>query len=258
MLEPTIFDREDWAWEIRILESKTQPDKVQPLVPSEPASKKSHFRSDEWEGGESIESQSDASSLDEGLSDFVIDDSLNTEDEKGINLADGEDEDYGAASDVSLPDLSRKLPTSRKLIFRPSPTHSLKDSSQDDQLMRDPPEAPFLSGDLNLDTPVKEEPTLPNLPSTPPSAGIEMIDLTMISSDDGPPVINLITPRKRKTPVLKLTNRNSPFAVSDSDDPQIPDPKNLPPLEDTAAIAKYSHPAWVNLHDRERLLISVL
>jgi hypothetical protein len=188
----------------------------------------------------------------------VVEDSPRTEDEKELNLADGEDEDDGATSDVSLPDISRKLPTSRKLIFKPSPTRSSRRSLQDDELMPNVPEDPFLSDDLNPDTLVKEEPILPKLPAASPNAGTEMNDITMISSDDGPLIIDLVTPRKKKTSILKLTNRNSPFAVSDSDDPQIPDPENLPSLENTAAIAKYSHRAWVNLHDRERLLISVL
>ena len=258
MLEPSIFDREDWAWEIRILESKSPPDKLPPRAPSETASKKSAIRSDDGEEGESIESHSDMPSSDGDLSDFVVEDSPCTEDEKELNLADGEDEDDGATSDVSLPGLSRKLPTSRKLIFKPSPTRSSKYSLQDNELMLDGHEDPFLSDDLNPSTPVKEEAILPKLPAASTNASTEMVDITIISSDDGPPVIDLVTPRKKKTPILKLTNRNSPFAVSDSDDPQIPDAKNLPPLENTAAIAKYSHRAWVNLHDRERLLASVL
>lgn len=159
-------------------------------------------------------------------------------------------------SDVSLPDLSQELPTSRKLFKKLS--RSPRGSGQDDDPMPDVSEDPFLSDGSNLDTPVKEEPKLPKLPATSPNSGTEMIDLTMMSSDDGPPVINLVTPRKRKTPLLKLTDRNSPFAISDSDDPQILDPETFPPLEDTAAIAKFSHRVWVQHGDKERLLISVL
>jgi hypothetical protein len=90
----------------------------------------------------------------------------------------------------------------------------------------------------------------------------EIIDLTMISSDDSPRVINLITPRKRQSKI-KLFNRNSPFSnhnpinISDSDADALPDKTNLPPYNDPAAIAKFSYKAWARSFDKERLLISV-
>jgi hypothetical protein len=193
------------------------------------------------------------------LDDFIVDDSpRRTEDEKELNLADGEDEEDGTMSDVSLPDLSQKLPMSRKLFVKQSPTGPSRRSIQDDEPMPDA-EDPFLSNGLIPGTPVKDEPNLRKLPAPAASPNnTEMIDLTMMSSDDGPPVINLVSPKKGKTPLLKLTNRNSPLAISDSDDPQVPDPEHLPPLENTIAIAKFGHRAWIQLKDRERLLISVL
>jgi hypothetical protein len=126
--------------------------------------------------------------------------------------------------------------------------------------MPDVPEDPFISPSSNQGTPVKQEQKLLSLPATSlnTAAVSSMVDLTMLSSDDGPEIVSLGTLKKKKT-MIKLINRNSPVnLVSDSDGTtQIPD-ADLPPLTDTAAIAKYSHQAWVALSDRERLLISVL
>jgi len=105
--------------------------------------------------------------------------------------------------------------------------------------------------------------TLPKLPISPPSGNIDMIDLTMMSSDDGPEVINLVTPRKKKKQLVNLVHRNSPLdsspiPISDGDDSGMPDINNLPPYNDPPEIARYSKQVWEKLQDRHRLLIKTV
>ena len=227
------------------------------------SSRRSASRIDDGEEGESIDGQSNTSISDGDLDDFIDDDNLATEEEKELNLADGEEDDDGASTDVSTLKLSSQLPTARKLCFKSPPkrTKSSEGNSDDaDELMPDAPSSLSGSETSVPSAPVKhEEPSLRKLLDRPTNStrSTKMIDLTL-SSDDNTSVIDLITPKKKTT--LKLYTRNSPInLISDSDDMnQLPDPDNLPPLEATAAIAKYSHQAWVELSDRERLLISVL
>jgi hypothetical protein len=99
-------------------------------------------------------------------------------------------------------------------------------------------------------------------------------DLTMLSSDDNQfvssnnnPVIDLVTPVKKRVNII-LRNRNSPLRnhgfgsspinLIDSDEDVIPDPASMPPLDNPAAVSKYSFVAWARLFDSERLLIKVI
>ncbi len=199
------------------------------------------------------------------MNDFIVNDSPVSEEDKELNLADGEEDEDGPLSDVNVLEIS-KLPTARKLIFkRSSNCASSVDDNNDhdgDLPMPDAPEDPFLSvsGKRSPGTQVKQEgQTLPKCPAaTPSNASItKMIDLTLSSDEvSGNEVIDLVTPRKT---MIKLVNRNSPVTISDSDSAtQVPDPKDIPALQNAAAIAKYSHQVWVKLADRERLVVSVL
>ena len=197
-------------------------------------------------------------STDDDLDDFIVDDSPVSTEEKELSLADSEgDEDE--MSDVSMPHVSSKLPTARKLFLGQSsmPTAPGDDGS-DDEPMPYAPRNRFGFASRSLDPIKTEEPNPPqSFTALSNSAKImKTIDLTL-SSDDN--VINLITPKKKAT-MIRLINRNSPVnLVSDSDDVnQPPDPANLPALADVAIIARYSHQTWIKLSDRERLLISVL
>jgi hypothetical protein len=191
-----------------------------------------------------------------------------------LNLADSEDEDGEDAimSDASALDTSADLPTTptRPIRLKNSKKHKLSnekvESDIEDYDFFSPPSA------NNISTPdIKdEELTLPRLPVISPNAAPETVDLTMLSSDDSPArqVVNLITPEKKKKPLVRLINRNSPFhsspiSISDSNNETIantdtmPDPENMPPYNNPAAIAKYSYKAWARSFDKERLLIKV-
>ena len=241
------------------------PRQAPPAAPS----KKLIAQSDYGEEGELIDTRSEASSWNSDLDDFVVDDSSIAEEEKELDLADAEDDNEGVLSDISLSGITSKLSTARKLVSKRSSKYVATDD-EDDEPMLDASEDPFSSPlhSLDHDTPIKEEQVLPRCSATLPNDSTDIVDLTMLSSDDAhlptsmanenaSPGANFCTPQKKTS--IKLVNRNSPInLVSDSDDAQSPYPKNLSPLQDTRTIAKFSHLVWVKLGDRERLLISVL
>jgi hypothetical protein len=272
IMEPSIFDREDLNFKIATLEQRTAPEKPAP-TPSVTGSKKSTGPSDDGEG-ESIGSKSEEVSSDDDMDDFVIpDETLPTieEERHELNLADSEDEDGEDAtmSDASVLDTSIDLPTTAT-----RPIRLKKRKLSNEKVESDIKDYDFLSPPSanNISTPdIKdEELTLPKLPAMSPNAASEMVDLTMLSSDDSPArqIVNLITPEKKKKPLVRLINRNSPFrsspiSISDSNNETIantdtmPDPENMPPYDDPAAIARYSFKAWARSFDKERLLIKV-
>jgi hypothetical protein len=273
IMELSIFAREDLTFKIATLEQKTAPEKPS-HTPSVAVPKKPMGPSDDGEEGESIGSESEEVSSDDDMDDFVIpDETLPTleEERHELNLADSEDEggEDATMSDASMPDISGDLLTPTRQIrleVSKKHKHSIKnlDSDMEDSEFLSPPSA------NNISTPdIKyEEPTLPELPAASPNAVPEVVDLTMLSSEDSPArqLVNLITPEKKKKPLVKLTYRNSPFSspitLSDSNNEifptdKMPDPENMPPYDDPAAIAKYSYTAWARSFDKERLLIKV-
>jgi hypothetical protein len=266
IMELSVFAREDLAFKIATLEQKTAPEKP-PHTPSIAGSKKSTGPSDDGEEGESIGSENEEVSSDEDMDDFIIPDEIlptAEEEQHELNLADSEDEDGEDAmmSDASLPDISANPPATpnRPIRLKFSKKPKLPDESvnsdMEDYEFPSPPSANSISTPDVKD----EEPTLPKLPAMSPNNVPEMIDLTILSSDDTP-CVNLVTPKKRKKPLVRLTNRNSPFSspisISDLDNDKMPDPANMPSYDNPAAIAKYSYVAWTRSFDKERLLIKV-
>jgi hypothetical protein len=274
ILEPSIFDREDMNWGISILQSKKEPKKPARRAASSLKPKKT-IVNDDGEEGELIETDTDMSSSDSGLEDFVVsDDASSAGEEIELNLADGEEEDGDTTmSDASLSDTVEKMSkrpgnigkTSREGVGveNDEPMSDVNGDTfhpvmSDDNLSSPPP----LSTPKDHTTAdLEEEPTLPTLPAPSPGARPEFYDLTMLSSDDGPHAINLVTPKKKR-PLIKLINRNSPtmvpIQISDSDEIDLPDLNNLPPYTEPTTIAQYANKAWETLADRDRLLISVL
>jgi hypothetical protein len=275
IMEVSIFAREDLRFRIATLEQHTAPEKPS-HAPPVAASKKSTDPSNDSEDGESIGSESENVSSDDGMGDFVIPgEDLPTIEEvrHELNLADSEDEDGEDAtmSDASISDISGDLtitPT-RQICLEVSKTgkRSIEnvDSDMEDYGLLSPPSANNTSTQSIKD----EEPTLPKLPAASPNTAPLMVDLTMLSSDDSSArqIINLITPEKKKKPLIKWINRSGPFSsspitVSDSNNDsfpvyQMPDPEKMPPYDNPAAIAKYSYTSWARSFDRERLLIKV-
>ncbi|PSS22500.1 hypothetical protein M430DRAFT_84790, partial [Amorphotheca resinae ATCC 22711] len=268
IMEQTIFDRESSIWEISIIESKVAPER-----PPQKLSKstKPRARAEEDGEGELIESDLETSSPGEDeFDDFIVDDTSSSGEPVEMDFADSEDDDSATSSDASLDNLTK---TSFAVRTKPS-KNSIKGRASNDDV-------DYMSDGSNEESgPVKPVATNPRTPghpstpnhtkkSTPPgfshaslNSASEPIDLTMLS-DDSPlrPVTKMEMPKKKK-PLIKLTNHNSPLSsspivISDEELP-LPDMDNLPPYDDPDAIAKFSHEAWASVSDRERLLISVL
>ncbi len=278
IMEPSIFDREDLTFKIKTLELKNAPEKPAPVPPvsaKKVDTKQSTGPGSDGEEGESIGSESEEISSDDGMDDFVIpDEAFPTieEERHTLNLADPEDED---GENVTMSDDS-VLDTPRGLLrtpIRPKSSKRRKLSSEKFESDIEDHE-PLSSPSANdMDTPdIKDEDqTLPKLPAATTNTPSKIVDLTMLSSDNSPAreIVNLITQEKKKTkPLVRLINRNSPFqsspiSISDSNNDIIanadvmPNPEDMPPYYDPAAIAKYSYKAWARSFDRERLLIKV-
>lgn len=270
IMEVDVFTREELNWKIRVLEQVICPERPPPGA-SVASSKKSTILDDEE--GESIDSEGEISSSDDGFDDFVIADELmpTTEQElHELNLADSEEgnddeeEDLGilglSGEDSSFGASKPKAKTSRLGDITLNNTSPDKSMAGFAPLSSPSPD--------NIGTPVKaEQRSLPLLRREP-----EVFDLTGVTSSDETPapdnrsgdeekVIDLVTPQK---PKLKIIHKNSPFRrpsspidIVDSDDEPMPDKDNLPPLDDPRAVAKFSHVAWARSLDNKRLLVSV-
>jgi hypothetical protein len=293
ILELNIFDRESSIWEMSIIESQTRPEKPSPKPPS---SKKSIVSTENGEEGESLGSDTEASSSDDDMDDFIVDDPPGTEDEIELNMADSEDEDEGNvitpfSSPSPSPSPSRNPSKGGLAKKRPIRSFLQDNSSNTDQVMPNAnndssdsdamneyismPQRLISPSSSSKSSTIKEELPIPKSHSDSPRKVSNIVDLTMTSSDEAsrvvaprvatPQVVNLITPKKK--PTIKLINRNSPFSnspsgspimISDEDQQPAPSRKNLPSLNDPATIAKFSSQAWTDLKDRKRLLITIL
>lgn len=274
IMEQSIFDRESSVWEMDVLKSSNAPEK--PLRKAcIPSSSKLAPPTEDCEEGESVGSDSAVSSSDDDMDDFIVQDTSSGTEQVEMNLADSEDEDGSVSSDSSLSTPTRKDNAVRSTA-KQSPT---KDVTSYDDLVLDGLDdvaesaRPIDTAPRRLDglsTPsammrhsVKEELTIPDLHLASHSTADDPIDLTMLSSDDAPviPVINLLTPRRKK-PMVTLVHRGSPFSdspISISDEEwSLPDIDNLPPYDDPDAIAEFPHKAWASVEDRVRLVISVV
>ncbi|TAQ85177.1 hypothetical protein B7494_g6506 [Chlorociboria aeruginascens] len=234
-MEVSIFDREDLKWELLVLRSKVAPEKPSPLPT--PSEKILPMYACDDEEGESLETDSSSVGTSEDeLEDFIIpDNSTTTSDEQEINLADGEEDDE-TMSDASVLPMSQKI---QKRAHRKR-LHIDQDLDNDERSL--PPD-------------VKAEPTLPSIPPSFPKTE-NFVDLTSISGDDNT-VVNLITPEKKRKNRIIL--RTTPVKVSsDSDEFEMPDMGNLPPLRNVTAVARFKARAWAKVKDRDRLLISMI
>ena len=252
IMEPTIFDREDLEYTLSVLRSKVAPEK--PLPSARPMPKKTSIADDYSDDGVSIHSESSTSEqVDDDIAEAME-----------LNLADDED-------DATMSDASH-VRTMQKAVVVNNMSCSLHQDHDQDNTMEDPAPSvldddnylgsPELMSPFEASTParLKQDPSLPHLPTATPENSSNIIDLTLLSSDDGPRVINLITPKKNR---IRIVNRNSsplnkPIRISDSDEIELPDPNNRPPLSDPVAISRFQYSTWQDLVDRDRLLIKTV
>ncbi|KIN05923.1 hypothetical protein OIDMADRAFT_154533, partial [Oidiodendron maius Zn] len=268
IMEQSIYDRESSVWEMELLQSSVAPEKA--LSKDTPSiSSKLRRKVQNCEEIELIGSDSKASSSDEDVGDFIVDDTPSDTEEVEMNFADTENEEHGSSG--SNPSTSRKKTPENRLTSKDPCTAKL--SSKDDTIFDEPNDASESTRRTDT-TPrkkvihrspapsqsIKHNSTQADaLPQTLNTAD-NPIDLTLLSSDDGPdtPTIDLVTPKKTK---LKLIHKRRPFGESSvpASDAELalPDLDNLPLYNDPDAISRFSHEAWATICDRERLLISV-
>ena len=272
IMEQSIYDRESSVWEMELLQSSVAPEK--PLSKDTPSTssklrRKLTGKIQNCEEIELIGSDSETASSDEDVGDFIVDDTPSDTEEVEMNFADTENEEDGASeSNPSTP--VHKNPENRLTSKDPC---TAKLSSKDDTIFDEPNDAsestrrtdttPRKKVIHRSPTPsqsIKHNSTQADaLPQTLNTAD-NPIDLTLLSSDDGPdtPTIDLVTPKKTK---LKLIHKRRPFGESSvpASDTELalPDLDNLPLYNDPDAISRFSHEAWATICDRERLLISV-
>ncbi|KAF4636000.1 hypothetical protein G7Y89_g2097 [Cudoniella acicularis] len=253
ILEQIVFNYESARWKISVLEKSKCPEKLPADVLAKKSSIPENSKDNEGEG-ESLDTDAALSSSEDGLDEFIVDDVLS---EHELNLADGEgSEEDATMSDASIPKASPKrsfTPIKAVEFVR----RGLQPSS--------PSPSPSALQNRSPARFVKDEPTLSQHPAAGPSSSPpNVIDLTMLSSDSGPEVWDLTTPRKRKhtRPLVRLINRNSPFSspirISDDDDLELPGSGNIPSFYDIAAIGQFPLRFWNGTQDRTRLLIAIL
>jgi hypothetical protein len=273
-MEQSIFDRETWLWELSIIESRSIPERASPKPTT---SKKSVVIAEDEEEGESIESDTESDFSGDGLDQFIIEESLSAEEEHELNLADSEGE-----SDRSVRSNSRNV--NRPITIKEaqlSSVYVVSDDDEDEPMPDIPTDLIVGTGAILTDRTVTTRPVTSS-PYTPTKHAIKQEPKFRMHSNDtaqspnpnnanepiilssDTDVISLITPAKPKiTPIrskrFKLVNRNSQLnSHSDSDVQQLPDKNNLPPYESVKEIIKFNYQVWIDLRDRERLLISVL
>ncbi|RDW78446.1 hypothetical protein BP5796_06298 [Coleophoma crateriformis] len=242
IMETSIFELEELAWEISVLVAKTMPDKLSVPEPI-PALKQKNLV-DHGEDGESLDSSQASSSDDEDLRGFVIEDgsecsSVAQELDLATNKSDeGSDTDVVENRLLSNADINGPLHHASSL---PNRRPNMKSGA--------------------------------SLPSHQKNSAIDdIVDLTLLSSSSDSEVVNLVAPTRKflKSPPtrrvkVKLDLRskvtaNTAIAISDTDDISISEqaPDCLPPLSDPEAICSKIDAIWIELGDRARLLLSIL
>lgn len=282
-MEQSIYDREGLAWEMEVIQNDVCPEKPLRKPPSLDT-KSATLAGDDIEEGESLGSDTDPSSSDEDdMNDFIIDDPSTAEEEVELNFADSEDEaDDSSTSEtketaipISHSDSGLNSPTENNAFD--SEVYSNTPSPKNHASTATVPKPPNKSMKASQYSPPKriwkKEPGLPGPVKSFMNTSTTAIDLTMTSSDEGSPVrkssfgvLDLTTPKK--VTKIKLINKNSPsyvapppsfqVMISDEEESEKPDPNNLPPLSDPAAVAKFSAATWTSIPDVKRLLITVL
>ncbi|RFU25247.1 hypothetical protein B7463_g11090, partial [Scytalidium lignicola] len=249
IMEPTLFDIQEARWWISVLRRKSAPQR--PLRKCRVDSKGVAAVSGTKEDDEPVYSDLELASSEDDMDDFVVSDnegSIATDGELELDQADGEEtETESALSDISSAEVlsstprhpfteTVQIPTERSPF---SDRNMAMDLDENIEQIVLPPANNEIAKDS---APIKDEQLLTQDPTS--SAGVpEVVDLTMMSSDDGPQVVNLVTPVKK--PKIKLFVRDSTIRISDSDEAAIVMPKARFPefyqfLDDSAHLFDYS------------------
>jgi SNF2 family DNA or RNA helicase len=277
IMEQSVFDREDLLWQISVLEQKVAPPKPLPVSKV----KRAKVQKIDSEDGESINTDSETESSVDEMDDFIVSDSDRVGDDQLCDdhqLCDLDDSDLEKSNDQTGHDTALDTtPNIDGALTIDTPMTDVDDQLID--IKRRFSNGSSTSFTARPQTPHRE------INSENTNAGLQsgglmsdesnFIDLTLLS--DSPELVDLVTPAK---PVA--TAKDSPLATkvsklqftpkSKSSIPSVASPnvsdaevvENFErpteeiPYTNPAAIAAYSHKAWEELGDRDRLLIGVI
>ncbi|KAH8815625.1 hypothetical protein F5884DRAFT_747161 [Xylogone sp. PMI_703] len=259
IMEPTLFDIQDAKWRISVLKKRSAPQK-----PSRKS--KTNFKPAAFSGanetGEVDYDGTESASSEDDMDNFVVpddDSSIVSEGELEVDQADSEGTDAESMlSDIGSEEIIASTPRHQPSAVPqvPADLSLITDTNTAMDVDRNSEQVviPFKDGEVTEKSmPIKEEKNI-----IAPVTGIsEVVDLTIISSDEATPRVNLVTPKKPKKPRLF---HSSPIRISDSEESSIamPNLNELPSLSNPEAIAKFNYKAWIKLRDRKRLLLAVL
>lgn len=266
IMEPTLVDIQEAKWRISVLKRKSAPEK--PIRKVKAIPKATSASDSSKEESESVGSSSESNDSD--VNDFLVSDSefpVIAEEALEPDEADGEGTDSESVlSSVSFAGATPPTPT--KQFAKPA---KLADEShlsgetmmeidvEDDEGREILPVTK--SGSTEQPVPMNTGKTTTQTNRLPENDSLEVVDLTMMSSDDGRPVVDPVTPKKKPKRNLfsSSTPKKNAIRISDSDEPAVVMPKSheLPSLRDPAAIAEFSFKAWATLRDKRRLLLAL-
>ncbi|KAG9234270.1 hypothetical protein BJ875DRAFT_19621 [Amylocarpus encephaloides] len=226
IMELDVFSREESKWTIALLVAKKSPERlaIEKLSARKVIEANSHD-----EEGESLRSETEQSSSDDDMDDFIAPEDSADEEEHELNLADSEDSSSTDDSNMSDGNLSGEsipigpVTPSKKAQIRLRVTPSKSASSIAVAMKHD---------DSHLSAFAKYTITPTKI-------------IVLSSSDEGS--------TQRKGPQINLNFRKDPIVITDSDS----DRANALPLA-IAVIASVNYKSWSSKNDARKLLIAVI
>jgi len=271
IMEQSVFDREDLLWQISVLEQKMAPPKPLPVSKV----KRAKVQKIDPEDGESIDTDSEAENSVDEMDDFIVSDDEHVDDHR---LCDLDDSDLEKSNDQTSHDTALDTtPNIGGALTIDTPMTDVDDQLIDvKRRFSNGSSTSFAARPQTPHREMKSENTNPDLQSGGlMSDESNFIDLTLLP--DSPELVDLITPAKpvatandsplpRKVSKLQFTPK-SRSSIPSVASPNVSDTETVDnferpteeiPYTNPAAIAAYSHKAWEELGDRDRLLIGLI
>lgn len=296
VMEQSVYDREDLAWKISLIECKEAPPK--PVEAEENRKIFTPLYKSEMESGESIQSESDSDISDDGLEGFIVSDSPGDIPDGAHDLLDEtESEAFTSDDEHDTSTISKlrqrandKVPKSTLLDSQSDTFSSHSDeepSSSEPMLGMDILEGTRSQSTSPIESPLilkHEREPLRIVTKSTPAMIHEVIDLITSSSEmdeyhtnSTSRPVDLVTPTKPflAPPIInpkdtESNHKSSLFTkkenmqrseeiviVSDSDRPSV-DSRFQPKLADIEGILAAGRHFWTGKGDEERLLIAVI
>lgn len=272
IMERSIYDREEIAWEINLLKQKTPPEKPVPLAKKEKSLPTRRPANHDQKGGdsESLRSTSDGDDEDDRLSDFIVGDELHAT--AHMDMTDGSVSESESRSESD--DSADESPAANAVKDDNgvhTPMAYFADTADADDEDED--------AGVNVRTPrcrqkaTKNDAPIDLTDNTPPSSRkssrseSEVIDLSTPVKNGGEPVAFSSLGAARQPSQIRLSGQDT-ISISDSDSDSDSDKEmkgalddadmEAPPYEEAVAIAEFGIEYWAERKDHDRMLITKL